>query len=117
MKKIFLKVASIGGVLMALPTKAYAQFNIKRIHPLYPVEGDLFDLVDTIANIIFMVLGILAVVYLIWGGATYITAGGDAEKAAKGRTAITNAIIGIVIILISFALYRFILGSLGGGIV
>ncbi len=50
---------------------------------------------------ILFLAGAIAVIYLIYGGILYITASGDAEKATKGRTAVINAIIGIVIILLA----------------
>jgi threonine/homoserine/homoserine lactone efflux protein len=70
------------------------------------------QLVSSIVNIILIVVGLIAVMYLIYGGITYVTAGGDAEKAGKGRTTITNAIIGIIIIAASLAIYRYVVGSI-----
>ena len=78
-------------------------------------EGDektLWLIIGQIVNIILIVVGVLAVLFLIYGGILYLTAGGDAEKAAKGRTAITNAIIGIVIIMLALAIYNFVIGSI-----
>ena len=48
------------------------------------------------------ILGLVAVIFLIYGGIMYITAGGNPESATKARTIIINAIIGIVIILLAF---------------
>ena len=73
--------------------------------------------ISNIINIVLIVAGILAVAYLIYGGLMYITAGGEAEKATKGRTAITNAIIGIIIIAASLAIYNYVIDTgLEGGI-
>jgi hypothetical protein len=38
----------------------------------------------------------------VWGGFDYLLAMGDPKKAEAGRTKITNAIIGFVIIFSSF---------------
>ena len=54
------------------------------------------------------IIGALAVVYLVYGGVIYITAGSDAEKAGKGRVAIVNAIIGIVIIAAAFLIINWV---------
>jgi len=116
MKKI------IGGFglffILAMPSVALAQGlqNIPALEPVgwgTPGTGLLDALIGDVANVIFAVLGVIAVVYLIYGGVLYITAGGDAEKAAKGRTAITNAIIGIIIILLAVAIYSYV-KTLGG---
>lgn len=72
--------------------------------------------IDRIINVVLWVVGVLAVVYLIWGGITYVTAGGDAEKAGKGRTAITNAIIGIIIVSLALVIYKAVIGGLSTGV-
>src|SRR3989344_6676273 len=63
-----------------------------------------------VGNVITWVLAIVALIafiYLIISGVNYITAGGDAEKATKARSGILNAIIGIVVIVLSFFILRF----------
>jgi len=79
------------------------------------LEGDLTVWIGNIVNVILIIVGILAVIYLIYGGIMYVTAGGDAEKANKGRIAITNAIIGIVIIMLALAIYNFVIKGVGKG--
>lgn len=69
------------------------------------------SLTDFITRVISWVLyaaGVLVVVYLIYGGILYVTAGGDAEKATKGRTAVINAIIGLVIVLLALAIVSWV---------
>lgn len=74
-----------------------------------PVEsGGLTGLVTKILVWLFAFAGIIAVIYLIYGGILYITAGGDAEKATKGRTALVNAIIGIVIITLAIVIVMWV---------
>lgn len=68
----------------------------------------------TIINLILLIAGILAVIYLIYSGILYITAGGDTGKAEKGRTGIVNAIIGLVIISAAYLLVRFVGGAISG---
>jgi len=54
-----------------------------------------------------------AVLVIVYGGFLYITAAGDPSKAEKGKTALTLAIIGIVIALIARLVpsaVRFIMG-------
>ena len=109
--KIGLAVATLAGsAQFAMAQVSVGSQAVGRI----PVLGDdLTTLVSRVINIVLIIAGILAVVYLVWGGITYITAGGDAEKAGKGRTAITNAIIGIIIIMASFAIYTAVIGNVG----
>jgi hypothetical protein len=84
---------------------------IEKVPLLGGTDNSLMDIIGKIINIILIVVGVLAVIYLIYGGIMYVTAGGDAEKANKGRIAITNAIIGIIIIMLALALYNFVIGG------
>jgi hypothetical protein len=124
MKKVLTILKSAAGKVSlatlaagASATVALAEVNVgsgtvKRVPVL---DVNLSDLVSNIINVILIIAGVLAVIYLIWGGITYVTAGGDAEKAGKGRTAITNAIIGVVIIVTALAIYNAVISGVGTG--
>jgi len=60
------------------------------------------SIADRIINIVSLVAGILAVIYLIYAGIVYITAGGNPDAAKKGQQGIINAIIGIVVIVLAY---------------
>ncbi len=63
----------------------------------------------TIVNYFLFFLGLIATIMVIYGGFLYITAGGDdTEKAKK---VLMYAAIGIIVVLISFALVNTILGA------
>lgn len=68
------------------------------------------SLIGRILTWVLFFAGAIAVIYLVYGGLLYITAGGDAEKATKGRTAVINAIIGIVIILLALVIVSWVSG-------
>jgi heme/copper-type cytochrome/quinol oxidase subunit 4 len=81
-----------------------------------PIEGvDFLDIAGNVVTWVLVLAGILAVVYLIYGGIMYITAGGEAEKATKGRTAVINAVIGIIIILLAVVIVRWVMGIVQSG--
>lgn len=88
--------------------------EVEKVPILGGSDTDLMSTVGTIVNTILIIVGVLAVFYLVWGGVMYVTSGGDSEKAAKGRTAITNAIIGIVIIMVSLLLYNYVIKGVRG---
>jgi hypothetical protein len=109
------KLALAGGASLTLAGTALAQtFDSSDVSRVPIFGGDLEDLITKIVNVILVVVGIITVLYLIYGGITYVTAGGDAEKAGKGRTTITNAIIGIIIIAASLAIYNYVVKGVGG---
>ena len=70
---------------------------------------------QTFANVGQLILGItgsFALLMFVYGGFTLLTSGGASEKVSKGKTIITNSIIGIVIILTSGLLIQYGLGQL-----
>lgn len=63
---------------------------------LTSVGGIMTKLVPTI----LVVAGMVAVFFIIWGGFRYMTAQGDPKAIDSARGTITQAIVGLVIILI-----------------
>jgi hypothetical protein len=57
-------------------------------------------------------LGIIAVVLIMYAGWVYMTSQGEPAKTEKAKTIIRNAIIGLLIILSSYAITSFIVGQL-----
>ncbi len=72
----------------------------------------MFNVLYNVTNWVFFLMTIAAVLMIVFGGFTYITAAGDPAKAEKGKTILTYAIIGLAIALIAKlipSLVRFIL--------
>ena len=73
------------------------------------------DIRATIASIIKVamgLLGIVAVVIILIGGFTWMTAGGNEEKVGEAKKWIFAGIIGLAIILSAYALATFVINSL-----
>jgi hypothetical protein len=77
-----------------------------------PAPGFFFSLTDNsfkgillfIISQVLSVAGIIAVVFVIWGGYQYVMSGGNEEMAEKGKKTLINAIIGVVIIVLSWVI-------------
>lgn len=82
-------------------------------------EGSLAQIFVTVINWALGFAFLIAVIMLIYGGFKYILSAGNEEGAKTGRTAIFNALIGIVIIVLSYVVvqivYRFVAGTSGSG--
>ncbi len=72
-------------------------------------------LLGRVINFALLLAGIVAFFYVLYGGFMYLTSGGDQTGAQKGRTMIANALIGIVIIFVSYALINFFIRILDQG--
>lgn len=67
---------------------------------------------EKVTNIIAIVAGAAAVIILIVGGIRYITSSGDANKVATAKNIVTNAIIGLVVIVVARSLVIYVVTKL-----
>lgn len=65
--------------------------------------GDFISKALTLA-FIFAILAVL--IMIIWGAFEWITSGGDKEAVGKARGKILNALIGLAVLAVAFALYQ-----------
>lgn len=72
------------------------------------------DFIQKVVNFALTFVGLICVVTVIYGGLLYVTSRGEEEPTSKAKKAITYSVIGIVIILGSFAFVNTIL-QVGGG--
>ena len=77
-------------------------------------QTDARKLIVSIVNYALGFLGLLAVIVIIYGGFMYVTSMGKEEQSGTGKKAITYAVIGIIIILMSFAIVNTVLQAGGG---
>jgi len=77
-------------------------------------EGDIREFAKKILNFILGFLGFIAVAYIIYGGFLYVMDGGKDEKTEQGKKIITQAAVGILIILSSFAIVNTVLKASSG---
>lgn len=69
-------------------------------------------LLGRIIGLVLTFAAITAFVYLLISGFQYITAGGDSAKVDTARKGIVNALVGIIIIMISYLLLNFVAKNL-----
>ena len=62
------------------------------------------ELILLIINIALLVVGGLAVLFLIIGGFQYVTSRGNEEATESAKKIIGNAVLGLVIVILSFAI-------------
>lgn len=72
----------------------------------------LTDLIVKVLNILLTLAGVVAIIMIVVGGLEYITSGGNEEQSEKGKKALVNAVIGLVVVLLSFAVVRVISSTL-----
>lgn len=65
-------------------------------------------LVTIILQIALLIVGSIAVAFLVYGGYRYLMSGGNEEATEAAKKIITNAILGLVIVILSFAIITII---------
>ena len=69
-----------------------------------------------VQNILLPVVGIIAVLFIIIGGFQLITARGNEEQAEAGKKTLTNAIIGLSIVILSYVIVVVVINALKGSV-
>ncbi len=77
---------------------------------------NLSDFLTQVIKLLLGLAGVIAVLALIVGGFWYITSAGNEEQSEKGKKTLINAIIGVVIILLSYAIVTVIGNTLSQSI-
>lgn len=92
--------------------------GLNDIAPVYDQTGtpsdndDIRIIVARLIRAVLGLLGIIALVIIIAAGFRWMTANGDEEKVTESRRQLTNAVIGLIIILASFAIATFVINQL-----
>ena len=98
--------------LTAMP--AFAALDVGLSYGTYTGLGtkDVREGIMQVVNYMMGFLGIVAILIILYGGFTWMTAGGNEEKVGQAKKIITAGIIGLIIIFVSFALATFVINQL-----
>ncbi|MFC1640781.1 hypothetical protein ACFL2D_01885 [Patescibacteria group bacterium] len=67
-------------------------------------ENDILPIVFDVINWILIITGAFAILMLIIGGFRYITSAGNDKQVQAAKTTMTYAIVGLVIVLLSYVI-------------
>lgn len=71
---------------------------------------DAMKKVRDILNVVFAVIGIVAVIMIIYGGIVMMISSGDPGKIKRAKDTIIYSIVGLIIVLLAFAIVNFVVG-------
>lgn len=66
-----------------------------------------------ITNTVLLIIGLVSVVMLLYGGLRYIISGGDSKKVTEAKNTVLYAIIGLIIAILAYAIVNFVLNAIG----
>lgn len=117
-RKLNLFLTSLIGAIVITPfnlAKAAAVgsrlLNVVDSQPTYNVDTTTNTLTDYIGLLISVFLGLLGVIFvilLLYGGYTWMTAAGNAEKSSKGGKVLKTSIIGLLVTIAVYAIWVFL---------
>lgn len=119
--KIVMAIAAVfvmGMVLApALPVKADPVEPVLNLGLAYGEQTglgkqDVRETVSRIINVALGMLGIVAVVIVLWGGFRWMTAGGNEEKVGEAKKLLIAGLIGLVIILLAWGIATWVISTL-----
>ncbi|MEK9195824.1 MAG: pilin [Patescibacteria group bacterium] len=77
----------------------------------YCPASKLNTLINNIVNILSVIVGVVAVIMIIYGGFRYITSGGDSGSVTTAKNTIIYALVGLVIVALAQVIVKFVLNS------
>ena len=117
MKRLVKKGVSLGllcflflmttGVVFA--NNPLGEFNLQPTGQFGPLADiSLPQMVRSLLSLAMVIAAIVAFAFLIFGGITWITSGGDKQKTESARNTITAALVGLLIVFGSWAIIQLI---------
>ncbi len=77
------------------------------------------DLIETIVAVVRWALGLMAlvaVIMIIYGGFVWMTAGGNADRVDRAKKILLNAVIGLIVVMLSLAITFFVMNTINDAI-
>jgi hypothetical protein len=69
---------------------------------------------NTIIEALFLLGGLLAFGYILYGAIKYITAGDNSANVGAARTTMQNAVIGLIVLSLVFVIFKFAVNLIPG---
>lgn len=78
-------------------------------------SADLGQLLGVGIGLVIAVAGLAALAYGLWGALNWITAGGDKDKLRTAQGKIRDALLGVLVLVVVFAVFALLMQNVLGG--
>ena len=123
MKKILLIIGAIAAIIapqMILASSSnlvFADAKTQIESAVNEVGGsenktDVRGFIGNIIKTMFFIVGVLAVIVIIFAGVTFVMSAGYSQTIQKAKTTIIYAVIGLIVSILSYAIVNFVVSSL-----
>lgn len=111
-KNLFL-ILGVASSLFFSTSFAYAQFGLKdtATRAQYS-EGDIYSTLSTVISTVLVVIGVVFLTIMVYAGLRWMTARGNEAFIDKAKEAMFGAVMGLILVSVSYALSAFIFNRL-----
>jgi hypothetical protein len=71
-----------------------------------PADQAIGNITLRLIDLLFLIGGVFAILYLLWAGIQYITSNGNTDKMKSARQAIIAVVVGIIVMMSAFFIIR-----------
>lgn len=86
--------------------------EIPVIKPSLAIEGNLLQAITNISDSLLVLVGIVAVLFLIIGGFQFIVSAGNSESIKKARNTVLYTIIGVLVTILAYSGVQYTIESM-----
>ena len=72
------------------------------------------DIAKDVVNIMFFIVGIMAVIMIIWGGIRYVLSAGNSAALTSAKNTIMYAVIGLIVAILAYTIVNFVINTVSG---
>ncbi len=117
MKKKNYLFGFLAGLAVAFPSLALAGYGLEQTAEESGLDttarGSLADIVGNVIGAGLTLIGVLFFILMIYAGISWMLARGNEEISKKALSTVTAAIIGLILVIASYAITRFVFQSVG----
>jgi len=107
MKKM---VSRVTLALFALVPASALALNDVVIKDPNPTADTLKEVIGLVKTWVVLLVGAIAVLFIIYGGILYVTSAGNKEKAEQAKQTLTYAVLGLIIIVLANVIISIAMG-------
>jgi hypothetical protein len=75
-------------------------------------DAELPEVIGTLIKVFLSILGIIFLILTLYAGFLWMTAAGNPDKVGKAKTLLAQAVIGLILILASYAISQFVVEAI-----
>ena len=72
------------------------------------------DIAKDVVNIMFFIVGVMAVIMIIWGGIRYVLSAGNSAALTSAKNTIMYAVIGLIVAILAYTIVNFVINTVSG---